>query len=223
MRATVVKVGGVAAFDDAALVLVEQLAADGDVIVVHGAGAQITREMERRGLLVEFVDGRRVTSREALEVVRSAYAAVNARICAALGLRAAGLFGDTIGLRAELVPELGCVGDALPSRPPAILDALAAGLVPVVAPLAEGPLNVNADEAAAALALGLGADRILFVSDVPGLLRSGEVVPVIAVPEADRLLDSGELQGGIVPKLRAASRAARVGVRAEVGETLVLA
>ena len=82
---------------------------------------------------------------------------------------------------------------------------------------------MNADEAAAALALGLGADRIVFVSDVPGLLRSGEVVPVIAVPEADRLLDSGELEGGIVPKLRAASRAARVGVRAEVGETLVLA
>ena len=66
-----------------------------------------------------------------------------------------------------------------------------------MAPLAEGPLNVNADEAAAALALGLGADRIVFVSDVPGLLRSGEVVPVIAVPEADRLLDSGELEGGM--------------------------
>ncbi len=223
MSTTVVKVGGLATLDDAALALVEQLAAEGDVVVVHGAGAQITREMERRGLPVEFVDGRRVTSPEALEIVHSAYAAVNARICADLGHRAIGLFGDEIGLRAEVVPELGCVGDALPSRPRAIVDALAAGLVPVVAPLAEGPLNVNADEAAAALALGLGADRIVFVSDVPGLLRSGEVVPVIAVPEADRLLDSGELEGGIVPKLRAASRAARVGVRAEVGETLVLA
>ena len=119
MSTTVVKVGGIAAFDDAALALVEQLAAEGDVVVVHGAGAQITREMERRGLPVEFVDGRRVTSPEALEVVRASYAAVNARLCADLGPHAVGLFGDEIGLRAEVVPELGCVGDAVPSRPPA--------------------------------------------------------------------------------------------------------
>ena len=114
------------------------------------------------------------------------------------------LFGDEIGLEAVRVPELGHVGSPLPSSPPAIEDALAAGLVPVVAPLAVGPLNVNADEAAAALAVGLGADKLLFVTDVPGLLLGGAVASTIRVAEAERLLAAGELGGGIVPKLHAA-------------------
>ncbi len=84
-------------------------------------------------------------------------------------------------------------------------------------------LNVNADEAAAALAVGLGADRILFLTDVPGLLRDGSVVQTIGTDEADDLLDSGALEGGILPKLRAAVTAARLGVQAEIGETSVLA
>lgn len=216
----VVKCGGAVATGSAGLVL--GLAEHQPVCVVHGAGPQISREMERLGLPVEFIGGRRVTSPAALEVVRSALAAVNAAVCAALGPRAVGLFGDEIGLRARRVPGLGLVGDPLPSRPAAVEEALAAGLIPVVAPLAEGPLNVNADEAAAALAVGLGAARILFATDVPGLLREGEVVPAIGAAEADRLLDAGELEGGIVPKLRAAVTAARLGVQAEIGETVVV-
>lgn len=93
----------------------------------------------------------------------------------------------------------------------------------MVAPLARGPLNVNGDEAAAALAIGLGAARILFLTDVPGLLADGAVVDRIAVAEADRLLDSGALEGGIVPKLRAAVDAARLGLRVAIGETEVVA
>jgi acetylglutamate kinase len=219
----VVKVGGNAALDGASLALVCDLATANDVVVVHGAGPQITSEMDRRGLPVEFVDGRRVTSPEALEIVRESYAKVNGRLCEALGPGSIGLFGEEIGLRAEPVPALGLVGDALPSRPQAIVAALADGLVPVVAPLAEGPLNVNADDAAAALALGLEAKRIVFCSDVPGLLHHGAVVPQIAAGDAHRMLAAGELEGGIVPKLHAAVTAARLGVRAEIGETLVLA
>jgi acetylglutamate kinase len=93
----------------------------------------------------------------------------------------------------------------------------------VVAPLAAGPLNVNADEAAAALAVGLGADRLLFVTDVPGVLLGGDVVGALAADEADRMLGAGELEGGIVPKLHAAVRAARLGVRSEIGATAVTA
>src|SRR5206468_7973115 len=129
--------------------------------VVHGAGPQISSEMEKRGLPVEFVLGRRVTSAAALGVVRASLAEVNAALCEALGTDAVGLMGDEIGLRAQQIEELGLVGDALPSRPPAIVDALAAGLLPVVSPLAAGPLNVNADEMAAALAAGLEADPLL--------------------------------------------------------------
>jgi acetylglutamate kinase len=87
------------------------------------------------------------------------------------------LFGDEIGLRALQVPMLGMVGDPLPSAPDSVVAALDEGLIPVVAPLAAGPLNVNADEMAAALAVGLDAERILFVTDVPGLLDGGIVVP----------------------------------------------
>ena len=222
MSRIVVKVGGPDAGEAASVVRALD-AAGSEVCVVHGAGTQISARMERWGLPVEFVGGRRVTTPAALVLVRRSLAAVNEAVCAALGPRALGLFGDEIGLEAAPLPELGCVGTALPSRPPAVVAALRRGRIPVVAPLAVGPLNVNADEAAAALAVGLEADRLLFVSDVPGLLRGGAVVPQLGAAEADRLLDAGELDGGIVPKLRAAVTAARSGVRSEIGATAVVA
>jgi acetylglutamate kinase len=218
----VVKVGGAVARLAAAHV--DELAAAGnEVCVVHGAGPQISAEMRRFHVPIEFVGGRRVTSPAALMLVRRALIAVNKSLCAALGPRAVSLLGDEIGLEANPLPLLGLVGEPVPSRPPAVEGALAAGRIPVIAPLAEGPLNVNADEAAAALAVGLGAGRLLFVSDVPGLLVAGSVVPSIAAGDADRLLSDGGLDGGIVPKLQAAVRAARFGVRAEIGETAVVA
>ena len=117
------------------------------------------------------------------------------------------------------MPELGHVGTALPSRPQAILDALAAGRVPVVAPLATGPLNVNADEAAAALAVGLGAERIVFLTDVPGVIRpTGHG----STPRGRRLLDDGSKAGSSRSSRRRYS-AARHGVRAEIGLTEVVA
>ena len=217
----VVKLGGSVADVSAQAVLA--LAAEQDVVVVHGAGPQITEEMERFGIAVEFVGGRRVTTEAGLAVVRSSLAAVNRALCAALGPRALPLYGDEIGLHAVQVASLGRVGDPLPSRPRAIVDALRAGRIPVVAPLGVGPLNVNADEAAAALALGLGAERLLFLTDVDGLILDGEVVDAIDVRSAGDLLDAGLLEGGIIPKLRAAVAAARDGVPAEIGRTAVTA
>jgi acetylglutamate kinase len=191
------------------------------VVAVHGAGPQISQEMERRGLAVEFVGGRRITTPEALAVVRESLAEVNAALCAAIGPLAAGFMGDEIGLTAAQIPKLGLVGDPVPCRPAPLLGALRQDRIPVVAPLAKGPLNVNADEAAAALAVGLGAERLLFVTDVPGVLVEGDVLPSIGADEADHLLRNGTFEGGIVPKLRAAVRAARLGVRADIGETEV--
>jgi acetylglutamate kinase len=141
----------------------------------------------------------------------------------AIGRRAVGLAGDEIGLSASPVPELGLVGDPLPSRPQIVLDTVAAGRIPVIAPLAEGPLNVNADEAAAALAVGLGAEKIVFLTDVPGVLCHTWVLDRIEADEADRLVGDGTFAGGIVPKLEAAVRAVRHGVRAEIGATEVVA
>jgi acetylglutamate kinase len=217
----VVKLGGAVA--DASAQAVLALAEEHEVVVVHGAGPQITEEMQRFGIPVEFVGGRRVTTEAGLAVVRSSLAAVNRALCGAIGPRALPLFGDEIGLHAVQVASLGRVGDPLPSRPRAIVEALAAGSIPVVAPLGVGPLNVNADEAAAALALGLGAERLLFLTDVDGLILDGEVVDVIDVGAARDLLDAGLLEGGIIPKLRAAVAAARDGVPAEIGRTAVTA
>jgi acetylglutamate kinase len=216
----VVKAGG-AALEPAAQVVTELVSQRHKVVVVHGAGPQITEEMQRRGLEVRFVGGRRVTSAEALAVVRTSCAVVNDALCAAIG-RLAAPFPDGV-LTAVRVPDLGLVGEPLPAAPKRILDALAAGRTPVVAPLARGPLNVNGDEAAAALAVGLGADRLLFVSDVPGVLLEGAVAETIDADDAERLVDAGAFAGGIVPKLLAAARAARLGVPTEIGETAVTA
>ena len=215
---TVLKLGGRVAADAVQTALAEVA---GDVVVVHGAGPQITAEMELRGIAPVFVRGRRVTTPEALEVVVESLLAVNAEVCAAVGPRAVSLRGDEVGLRATVVEELGLVGDPEPSAPAAIREALAAGKVPVVVPLAAGPLNVNADEAAAALAVGLGAERILFVSDVPGVLLDGAVATVLSADEAEAGLGEGVFEGGIVPKLMAAVSAARGGVKASIGATEV--
>ena len=218
----VLKLGGRVAADAARQA--RALRGDGhEVIVVHGAGPQITEEMERRGIAPTFVGGRRVTTAEVLDVVHGSLLDVNRAICAVLGPDAVSLSGHEIGLRAEQVVELGLVGDPVPSAPEAVLSALAAGQIPVVAPLAAGPLNVNADEAATALAVGLGAERIVFVSDVPGVLLDGHVVAELGADEADAMLDAGELEGGIVPKLAAAVEAARAGVRVSIGATEVVA
>ena len=179
--------------------------AGGRAVVVHGAGPQISAETARRGIEPRFVHGRRVTTPEVLEVVRESMDAVNAEVCAAIGPAALALRGDEIGLRARRVPSLGLVGEPEPCAPVSILDALAAGRVPVVAPLA----------------VGLGAERILFVSDVPGVLVEGAVANVLPADEAQAALDAGEFEGGIVPKLVAAVRAARGGVHASIGATEV--
>ena len=207
----VVKVGGAVVDTD--------LGSLENAVVVHGGGAQISKAMADAGLEVSFVGGRRVTDDHAIVVVREALLQVNRELCAAIGPRAVGFAGDEIGLQATPVPELGNVGIPVPSAPRAIVAALASGKIPVVAPLARGPLNVNADDAAAALAVGLGATRILFMTDVPGVLRDEQVLDRIDAGE----VESGEFDGGILPKLQAAVVAAKQGVHAEIGRTVVVA
>jgi acetylglutamate kinase len=222
MSRLVVKVGGAVASESADRIL--GLREEGhEVVVVHGAGPQITQEMQRRGIPVQFVHGRRRTSRRALDVVRESLVAVNGELCDALGDIAVPVIGDRAGVLAVPVPPLGWVGDPLPCRPKPILAALAAGKVPVVAPLAVGPLNVNADDASGALALGLGAQQLMFLTDVPCLFVDDEVVGSIRAGDANRLLAAGAFDGGIIPKLRAAALAAASGITAHIGATAVIA
>ena len=110
MSVVVLKVGGASTGGVAEAVAALRAAGDA-VCVVHGAGPQISQEMERRGLEVQFVGGRRVTTAGGLEVVRESFAAVNAAVCAAIGDDAVPLAGDEVGLEAEHMPELGLVGE----------------------------------------------------------------------------------------------------------------
>lgn len=222
MSRIVVKVGGRVA-NVSAIHVLEHVRAGSEVVVVHGAGPQISAELARRGIRADFVNGRRVTSPAAAAVVRESLVAVGAELAAALGPAALPLVGDEIGLRARPLPELGLVGEPVPVSPPAVELALAEGRIPVVSPIAEGPLNVNADEAASALAIGLGSERIVFVTDVPGVYVQGTLADRIEAVHADRLLAEGVFDGGIVPKLLAGVRAAKVGLRVEIGVTEVFA
>jgi acetylglutamate kinase len=215
----VVKVGGAVAGASAAAIL--ELAAENDVCVVHGAGPQISLEMERAGVPVEFVGGRRVTTAAGMEIVRASLMAVNQALWAELGQRAVPYSGEDIGLRASPVPELGLVGDPILAELPVLVRILESGRIPVIAPIASGPLNVNADDAAAAIAVGVGADRLLFFTDVEGFMLGGEVVDSLDVATAEGLLAGGTLDPRILPKLGAAIVAARHGVAAFIGRTEV--
>jgi acetylglutamate kinase len=218
----VVKLGGRVAAASVGEVL-ERRAAGDEVVVVHGAGPQISAELEARGLPVTFVRGRRYTDPATLAVVRESLVAVGAELSSALGPAAVQLVGDEIGFEATPVSELGLVGEPVVSSLPAVEHALASERIPVVTPIAVGPLNVNADEAAAAVASSLGAERLVFVSDVPGVYLEGVVLPLIHADRASELLERGTFDGGIVPKLMAAVQAARAGLTAEIGETAVVA
>ena len=217
MSRVVVKVGGAVAAQSAAEVL--ELARDNEVCVVHGAGPQITLEMERAGIPVEFVGGRRVTTPEGMEVVRASLRAVNQELWHALGHRAVPYFGDDIGLHATQVPELGLVGEPVPAELPTLVRILASSRIPVIAPLAAGPLNVNADDAAAAIAVGVHADRLVFLTDVEGFMVDGAVVDALDVATARSHHDDGTLDPRILPKLGAAITAAGHGIPAFIGRT----
>jgi acetylglutamate kinase len=214
---TVVKCGG--AFLAGARFELDRYVAEGSgALVVHGAGSRISRALDDAGIDAPFVAGRRITSNEALPIVRAAYREENRELCRQIGPRAVGLMGDDLGLLAEAIPGYGRVGMLLPVVPPTLWGLVATDVVPVIAPLAQGPLNVNADDAAAVLAVALFADRLVFVSDVPGVIVDGEVVP--SLDEAE--IASLHLSGGIVPKLQAALVAAREGISVAVGRTAVV-
>ena len=217
MTRIVVKVGGAVASRSAEAVLA--LADGNEVCVLHGAGPQISLEMERAGIPVEFVGGRRVTTAEGMEVVRASLAKVNEELWQALGHAAVPYFGHDVGLQAEQVPELGLVGEPSIVELPALVRILETGRIPVIAPLAAGPLNVNADDAAAAIAVGVHADRLLFLTDVDGFMLGGEVVDSLDVATAEELHAGGTLDPTILPKLGAAITAARHGVKAFIGRT----
>jgi acetylglutamate kinase len=221
----VVKIGGAAA---GAAAQVARLAAAGTrVVVVHGAGPQISERCRAARIEPAFVAGQRVTDAAVLEVVEQALADVGAQLAAAFD--AAGAAAQPVSgvVQAEPSPDsaLGLVGRVTGIDAARIEAVLAAGAVPVVSPLADG-LNVNADHAAAAVAKGLGAAELVFLSDVPGIVdAAGRVIQSISAAGAVALIGDGQVTGGMVPKVNAGLTALAGGVwRVRIGtETMVTA
>lgn len=194
----------------------------GPVVLVHGGGKEVTELQRVLGAEPEWREGLRVTTPEALRAVSMVLSGVvNKRLAAALigaGAEAAGISGeDGPLLLAEPAQggALGRTGAIREVRARLLETLLAAGIVPVVSPVSRGPdgtpLNVNADDAAAAVAAALGAERFLMVSNVPGVLDGGERIPRISAEQVEPLIESGVASGGMAPKLRAAARAAGAG------------
>ena len=189
------------------------------VTVVHGGGKQMTRFLEERGIQSRFVRGLRVTTEETIDAVLKVLAGtVNTQLVAVLGPRAVGLTGIDAALATaqQLDPELGFVGRVIDSNP-AILDVLtAAGFLPVVACVAGGDsvYNVNGDSMAVAVASKWKVDRLLFLTDVAGVMDAQKrIVPELTVADCARLIETGVATGGMQAKLNAATEAVANGVR----------
>jgi len=227
-RTVVVKVGGRALED---LALRERLAEDlillhwvgVQVVLVHGGGTQVSAMLDRLGVQSTFSGGLRVTSAETLEVVEMVLAGtINkeiVRLIDGLGGVAVGLTGKDGGMvRARRYSEkLGLVGEVI-QVDPAVVEHLVEDYIPVIAPLAIGEqgetLNINADPFAAYLAMALNAEKLVLLTDVEGVKDAdGKLISSLSPEHADRMIDAGTIDGGMIPKVQNALEALTEGVK----------
>ncbi|MGC8627615.1 MAG: acetylglutamate kinase [Acidimicrobiales bacterium] len=195
-------------------------------VVVHGGGPQIGQLMARLGKKPEFRDGYRVTDAETLDIARMVLVGkVNREIVAAInvyGPLAVGVSGEDAGLiqATPRDPALGFVGDVSRVGPELVERLLEEDLVPVVATIGTDDTgqayNINADSAAAAIAQAVGAEKLVFMTDVEGIRARREdpasLLSSLSADDLEALVDSGVVAGGMVPKARAALDAVRGGV-----------
>ncbi|MYF88772.1 MAG: acetylglutamate kinase [Boseongicola sp. SB0676_bin_33] len=196
-------------------------------VIVHGGGPMIGAMLDRLGIKTEFIRGKRVTDQATAEVVEMVLSGlVNKRIVQAInaeGGQALGLSGKDANLMicdpAEL--DLGLVGDPAEVDPGILRTLMEAEVIPVIAPIGAGrngeTLNVNGDTAAGAIAASLDADRLLLLTDVPGVMNAeGAVVTEITPEQVRKLTRDGVIADGMVPKTETALAAIADGVRAVV-------
>jgi acetylglutamate kinase len=219
----VYKIGG-PALEDPALVppLAEEMRrGDGPAVLVHGGGRAIERMLKTLAIESRFVDGRRVTSPEAMDVVEMVLSGLANKALAAFltaaGVPAIGISGrDGSLVQARLEPGLGRVGlpEHVDARP---IEALwKGGFLPVVSPVASGPLgeavNVNADEAALGIARAVGATTLLYLSDVDGVRVGDRTTETLTPDEARARIEDGTIAGGMALKVRVALAASAAGI-----------
>ncbi|MEP6991124.1 MAG: acetylglutamate kinase [bacterium] len=224
----VIKVGGRPQLDPAltTALAAAHRATPGSLVVVHGGGDEVSTLQRLYGVAAEFKGGRRVTSRLDLDIIRMALSGTaNKRLVSALvaaGVPALGLSGEDAALLSAKpldADQFGFVGVPAEVNSGLLHHLLAGGYLPVLSPVsrctepAEGlVLNVNGDDAAAAIAVALEADELLLVSDVAGVLKDGLPLHALAPEDALRLIDEGTAQGGMAAKLQAALAALDGGV-----------
>ena len=202
------------------------------VVVVHGGGKAITKAMAESGLKANFVNGMRVTDDATIKIVkRTLDEVVNKDVCNAITLargKPSGLPGDSVLLCEKLTVDddgntvdLGYVGDVTEVRVKVIKKELSEGLIPVISPVAEDeaghPYNINADVAAGRVAAALNARRLVYMSDVPGLLSNpsdpSTLISTLKVGQVDALKKTGVIDKGMRPKVASAVRALEEGVQ----------
>ncbi|WP_106638644.1 acetylglutamate kinase [Allosphingosinicella vermicomposti] len=198
-------------------------------VLVHGGGPQVDAMMRRVGKEPEFRDGLRVTDAETLELVRMVLVGkINRDLVATINGEtreepvAVGVSGEDAGLLTVTPRDssLGFVGDVSHVRPSVLHRLLDEGLTPVVSTIGADengqPYNVNADEAARAIAVAMGAEKIVYLTAAPGLLEDKDnpdtLVPRLTSSELNARIESGSVQGGMIPKLRACAEAVDGGV-----------
>ena len=194
---------------------------EGPAILVHGGGRAVDRLLKALQIESRFIDGRRETSPEAMAVVEmvlsgAANKDLAARLTAA-GVPAIGISGrDGDLMRAGLTPDLGRVGTPERVNPAPIRALWDAGFLPVVSPVANGPLgeavNVNADEAALGIAHAVGATTLIYLSDVDGVRLGDRTAESLTSDEARLRVDDGTIAGGMALKVRVALEAKAAGI-----------
>jgi len=200
-------------------------ALDRPVVIVHGGGKEIGQLQTALGIAPQWVDGLRVTDEATLAVVEMVLCgSVNKRLVRRLiaaGVDAQGLSGTDRGLLRGAKLEhpggdLGRVGAITAVRAGVLLGLLATGVTPVIAPLAlgedGGAYNVNADHAAAAIAEAIGAEQIVFLTNVSAVLVDGRPQPALSEAQAQALIASGAISGGMIPKVQTALHAVALGI-----------
>ena len=221
----VIKYGGAAMSDDALrasfatdVVLLKYIGIQH--VIVHGGGPQIGATLEALGRESTFVDGRRVTDDATMEVVEMVLGGkINREIVGLVqqgGGRAVGLTGSDGGMIRvrERDPKLGRVGEVVSVDPSAIKSVTDAGFIPVIAPIGTDDdgrtYNVNADEAAGAIARALRAEKLMLLTDVEGVLDGeGNLVAQLTIEQVDALVRAGTIKGGMIPKVECCIEALR--------------
>lgn len=197
-------------------------------IVVHGGGKEISRWVGKVGKEAEFVNGLRVTDEETMEIAEMVLNKVNKSLVAMvqeLGVKAVGVSGKDGGLlrvdkKYSDGKDIGYVGEVKTVNPEILYDLLDNDFLPIVAPIGLGDdfqsYNVNADDAACAIAKAIGADKLVFLTDIEGLYRDindkSSFISRITVSQADALVKEGVVGGGMLPKLNNCTSAVKNGV-----------